>query len=462
MSAKEWQVAIFGTFDVANYGDLLFPILAEAALQKRLGSVRLRAFSYHSRSTPEWPYPVTSVSELPQLVDSLDGVLIGGGFIIRFDKVVAPGYFPPSPQIHHPTGYWLSPALIALQHNVPLIWNAPGMHRNPIPCWAKPLVRLALEQSPHVRVRDALSANTLRELNEQVQIEVLPDTAFGLPELIDPQQPTPAYRRLCETAGLHGPYLVVHAINGLERFLHLWKTHSATFARWQLLLLPIGPVLGDQESILGTGLPRAVSLATWPEPLLLAEILAHAQGVIGHSYHLAISALAFGVPIFSSADLSLGKYTALREYRGIHALPNGQAIDPKWFLQRLGTTPPCPQVSAAREQVHRHWDRVAELISQGPRSTSQALDRFWQALPGLLEETHLDWREECLSKQAELDELKVRLQQLTDLQAQQQELIGQTSGELERMYSSSSYRITAPLRSIRRGFRYLLRRWNRC
>jgi lipopolysaccharide transport system ATP-binding protein len=119
-------------------------------------------------------------------------------------------------------------------------------------------------------------------------------------------------------------------------------------------------------------------------------------------------------------------------------------------------------VSAAREQVHRHWDRVAELISQGPRSTSQALDRFWQALPGLLEETHLDWREECLSKQAELDELKVRLQQLTDLQAQQQELIGQTSGELERMYSSSSYRITAPLRSIRRGFRYLLRRWNRC
>lgn len=458
MSDKTWQVAIFGTFDVANYGDLLFPLIAEAELRRRLGSVRLHAFSYHPRTAPQWPYDVTSVSELPQLIGTLDGVLIGGGFIIRFDKMVAPGYYPPTPQIHHPTGYWLSPALIALQHNVPLIWNAPGMHCNPIPCWAKPLVRLALEQSPHVRVRDALSANTLSAISEQAQVEVLPDTAFGLPDLIDLQQPTPAYRHLCETAGLNGPYLVVHAIAGLESFLQLWKTHSALFARWQLLLLPIGPVLGDQESILGTDLPRAVSLDKWPEPLLLAEILARAEGVIGHSYHLAISALAFGVPIFSSADLNQGKYTALREYRGIHALPSGQAIDPQWFLQHLGATKPCPQVSAAQERLHHHWDQVAEIIAEGPRTTSQALDGFWQTLPGLLEEIHPAWREECLSKQAELNELKIRVQQLTEQQARQQELIGQTSGELERMYNSSSYRITAPLRSLRRGFRYLLRR----
>ncbi|RBL67417.1 polysaccharide pyruvyl transferase family protein, partial [Pseudomonas sp. MWU13-2625] len=97
MSDTQWQVAIFGTFDVANYGDLLFPLIAEAALQARLGKVRLQAFSYHSRSTPQWPYPVTSVSELPQLIDSLDAVLIGGGFIIRFDKVIAADYYPPDP-----------------------------------------------------------------------------------------------------------------------------------------------------------------------------------------------------------------------------------------------------------------------------------------------------------------------------------------------------------------------------
>ncbi|WP_047336198.1 MULTISPECIES: polysaccharide pyruvyl transferase family protein [Pseudomonas] len=458
MSDTQWQVAIFGTFDVANYGDLLFPLIAEAALQARLGKVRLHAFSYHSRSTPQWPYPVTSVSELPQLIDSLDAVLIGGGFIIRFDKVIAADYYPPDPQIHHPTGYWLSPALMALQHNVPLIWNAPGMHCNPIPSWAAPLVRLTLEQSPHVRVRDALSANTLSALSEQAQVEVLPDTAFGLPSLIDRQQPSAAYRQLCAEASLTGPYLVVHAIAGLESFLQLWKTHNALFSQWQLLLLPIGPVLGDHESILGADLPRAVRLPAWPEPLLLAEILAQAQGVIGHSYHLAITALAFGVPAFCSANLNQGKYTALRAYRGIRPLPAEQPIDPQWFLQHLSETGPCPEVIAAQEQVQRHWDRVAELIAQGPRPTSQVLNRFWQALPGLLEAPPPDCREAILSKQAELDALKIQVQQLTLLRRHQTEFTSRVDAELGRIHRSNSYRLTAPLRSLRRRLQHLLGR----
>ncbi|NBF06429.1 polysaccharide pyruvyl transferase family protein [Pseudomonas sp. Fl5BN2] len=458
MSDKEWQVAIFGTFDVANYGDLLFPLIAKTELQARLGAVQLHAFSYHSRSTPEWPYPVTSVSELPRLIDTLDGVLIGGGFIIRFDKLVASGYYPPTPEIHHPTGYWLSPALLALQHGVPLIWNAPGMHCNDIPSWATPLLKLTLELSPHVQVRDALSQATLSALSDQARVEVLPDTAFGLPNLIDLQQPSNEYRLLCEQAGLNGPYLVVHSIAGLESFLQLWKTHSALFAPWQLLLLPIGPVLGDHESILGADLPRAVSLPTWPAPLLLAEILGHAQGVIGHSYHLAITALAFGVPIFSSANLNSGKYTSLLQYQGIYPLHANQVIDPQWFVERLGQRCSCSRLIESQEQLRRHWDQVAELITQGHRPTSQPMNQFWQSLPGLLEETRLDWREECLSQQAELDQLKTQWQQLTQLHRQQQELMSQTRSELDRMYRSSSYRITAPLRSIRRRFKYLLGR----
>src|SRR5688500_17008770 len=103
-----WHIGVFGTFDVENYGDLLFPLIAEAELTKRLGRVNVHAFSYHARSRPEWPYPVTSLTELPQMAGSLDGVLLGGGLIIRFDKGVAPGYGPPTPSIHHPTGYWLS------------------------------------------------------------------------------------------------------------------------------------------------------------------------------------------------------------------------------------------------------------------------------------------------------------------------------------------------------------------
>src|SRR5437870_1060894 len=128
MGERRFEVGICGTFDVANYGDLLFPLIAEAELRERLAAVTLHRFSYHARKPPEWPYEVTSLRLLPQMIHRLDGMLIGGGFLIRFDKEVAPGYLPPTPEIHHPTGYWLTPALMALQHNVPLVWNAPGMH----------------------------------------------------------------------------------------------------------------------------------------------------------------------------------------------------------------------------------------------------------------------------------------------------------------------------------------------
>jgi lipopolysaccharide transport system ATP-binding protein len=40
MQEQPWQIGICGTFDVANYGDLLFPLIAESELTERLGALR--------------------------------------------------------------------------------------------------------------------------------------------------------------------------------------------------------------------------------------------------------------------------------------------------------------------------------------------------------------------------------------------------------------------------------------
>src|SRR5262245_7700076 len=135
------QLAICGTFDVRNLGDLLFPLLARHELGKRLGTVELRAYSYHSRSARTWPFEVETLSRLAQDLETIDGVLIGGGDLIRFDKEVAPNYLPPDPSIPHPTGYWLSPAVLAVDRGCPLVWNAPGIHGD-IPEWSHGLMRL--------------------------------------------------------------------------------------------------------------------------------------------------------------------------------------------------------------------------------------------------------------------------------------------------------------------------------
>ena len=91
MKDRVWQVGLVGTLDVDNYGDQLFPLIAEAELEDRLGQVQLHRFSYHAKTAAAWPYEVTSVTELPRLAASLDGLLVGGGFLVRFDKEVARG-----------------------------------------------------------------------------------------------------------------------------------------------------------------------------------------------------------------------------------------------------------------------------------------------------------------------------------------------------------------------------------
>jgi hypothetical protein len=429
MTDREWQIGIVGTFDVENYGDLLFPLIAEAELSERLGSVKLHRFSFHAKTPPEWPYRVTSVAELPRIAAGLDGLLIGGGFLIRFDKTVAPGYEPPASEIHHPTGYWLTPALIALQHGVPVVWNAPGMHRNEIPAWADPLMRLAFTLSSYIAVRDEPSQAALARFTAAGRTAVVPDTGFGLSRLLA-ETPSSELTRLRETAGLTGPYIVVQAALGLETFSRFVKKHADRFRGFRFLALPIGPVLGDDPAILERDLPGIVRLPSWPHPLLLAELISQAEAVVGHSYHLAITALISGVPAFTTQDLSRGKYTALAGFGTIFQLPAGRELDPDWFLARLGRAAPSAAVRATLDPLAEHWDRVAEALRAGRTDPQPAPGRFWQELPGLLENP------------------AARMEEMSRLLALARARIAAGDQRIAALRHSNSWKLTSPLRSF--------------
>jgi len=211
----------------------------------------------------------------------------------------------------------------------------------------------------------------------------------------------------------------------LKSFARFIRKHPHRFRDFQLLALPIGPVLGDHPAILEEDLPQIVRLSTWPHPLLLAELIGNAEAVVGHSYHLAVTALAFGVPAFCSADLSFWKYTALSDFETLYAISPGAEIDPQWFAERLGKRCPSPKAYAALDRLAQHWDRVAETIREGSVAVQPALDRFWQSLPILLET-----REELFAARTELAALR----------------------------RSPSMRVTAPLRFLMRNLKRLVGR----
>ena len=493
MGDRAWHVGICGTFDVANYGDVLFPLIADAELKERLGNVTLHRFSYNSRTPPEWPYEVTSVTALPQVIDRLDGLLLGGGHIVRFDKQIAPGYAPPSPKIHHPTGYWLTPALLALQHDVPLMWNAPGTDCHEVPQWARPLMDLVLTESRYVSVRDELSRAALARLTS-APVSVVPDTAFGISRFIDRQDaPSAEFERLREFGGLDGPYVVIQAARGVDGFVRFVANHPQAFQNLRFLALPVGPALGDESEIVARDLPGAVRLSEWPGPLLIAELIARSEGIVGHSYHLFITALAAGVPVFTQQDLSTGKFSALKRF-DIFTLPPEGAFDADWVLARLGRRTPSALARATNEPLGRHWDRIAAALRAARVPTAPALNRFWQSLPTLLEDAaaradeaiaalearrveteaervHAEaarmqaeaGRSHNAEIQAQLDEALGRLALARDEAAQRQarldesdRLLAAVRGhaaardrQVQEITASTSWRLTAPVRFLR-------------
>ena len=428
MTSRQLRIGLVGTFDVENYGDLLFPLIAQTELEERLGPIQLHCFSYGAKSAEDWPFPVTSVTELPRLAAGLDGLLIGGGFLVRFDKAVAPGYGPP-PGLHHPTGYWLSPALIALQHGVPVLWNAPGVHYEDLPAWADPLMELAFSSSSYIAVRDEPSRAALGRFADPDRIEVVPDTAFGLARrLAGP--PMPELARVRAAAGLTGPYIIIQGARNLgdgQRFL---RRHADRLRGYRLLALPIGPVNSDDTSVLDPDLPGLVTLPFWPHPLLMAGLIREAEAVIGSSFHLAITALTAGVPVFSPVDLSLWKYPGLLGFETIHPLP-AEDSDPEWFFSRLGRAAVSPRVGAAVDRLASHWDRIASALQGDNTGTSEAVGRFWQSLPDVLEEA-------ALRREAEAADLR------TEIAARDRRI-----ADLEE---STSWKVTAPFRFFGRRF----------
>ena len=382
---SSFHVGIVGTFDVENYGDLLFPLIAEAELRARLGDVRITAFSYHARNCAAWPYDVVSVADLPNVVGSLDALLIGGGFLIRFDKYVAPGYGPPDSSIHHPTGYWLTPALVAQQSGVPVVWNAPGMHCNDIPSWAEPILRLAIDGSAYVAVRDEPSREALARYATGGDVIAVPDTGFGIAHIAEPN--AARARAALDAAGVTKPYIVVQASTSQTWVGPFMKRHAAILADYQLVSIAISPVFGETPSALGDSWPTA-NLGDCSDPLLMAGLIAGASGVIGHSYHLAITALTAGVPVFTPVDLDEGKYTVLRAFDNVHRVSDVRAKPPQWFKTRLGKSGAsvAPALRDALQRVDAHWNRVGRVIREGKTPTTHApIGKFWQTLPAMLE-----------------------------------------------------------------------------
>ena len=364
------RIGMVGTFDVANFGDLLFPLIARQELARRLGPVEIHPYSYNARSAASWPFAVSPLERLPAEVGTLDLLLVGGGDIIRLDPLIALNYRPGSPDIHHPTGFWLAPILLAHTAKVPVAWNAPGVPLE-IPPWAHALVRASVAVSAYVSVRDQASHDRLTRVAGDARVEVVPDSGFNAAMLL-PDPP----------AG--SDYLVVQSRPQSSQ----WLTRVRELLqddRSQFVIAPVGPVTGDLIRP-PAKLPPRTTFCHPEHPNELLALIAGSKGVVGPSLHLTIAALSFGRPALRPTSSPLSKYRMLDGLKGVQEFDLHSAAT----AGKLPLVPDPSQLSDIQKKLARHWDAIAALAGaaaiRGPqRKWEPMMMDLWQSLPSRFE-----------------------------------------------------------------------------
>jgi hypothetical protein len=202
-----------------------------------------------------------------------------------------------------------------------------------------------------------------------------------------------------------------------------------------LLELPISPALGDAPSALG-GVEPVVSAPRWPSPVLLAEIIAHAEAVAAQSLHLSIVAVAAGVPVHRPAPAAGEKYEVVTGLPGVHVWGRDTGIGP------IGRSAPSVAARELAAQVAGYWDDVAALVGMGRYPVPAALETLVTGLPFELEALRAaaDEGARLRERATEADELQRRRDELEDEAVRLRARVAELERGLGRQVMSRAYR----------------------
>jgi len=126
MSARR-TIFISGMFDMNNYGDLLFPLVARTRLADAGFDVVAVSPTGGQADFPD-ALPTIDIGEMLSGSIAPAGILIGGGYMIHANSLAfLDHYGDPSLGNWAGAGLWLGATLAAALRDIPIAWNAPGV-----------------------------------------------------------------------------------------------------------------------------------------------------------------------------------------------------------------------------------------------------------------------------------------------------------------------------------------------
>ncbi|MDQ2105701.1 polysaccharide pyruvyl transferase family protein [Azospirillum isscasi] len=297
------HIVQFGSIDVANYGDLLFPLIAAYRLSDL--TTRMTLLAPLGGSVLRWPDSLPSEPADVALREGFacDACLVGGGDVVQANSTVIQDYAQDGITNRHALpSLWLGAALVAERTQARLIWNAPGVPRPFIDPRLQALVSSAVAANDYTSVRDPVSRRHLGLGDGGASVSVVPDTAVDVARLWPAPSLLPNYHGLFRARG--------HEVPKRAAVFHLnqWSRGraeeiAASIARiadgigCMPILLSIGLVHGDDTWVREVSAKLEVPHIAIDRPESLKDIaacLAHAVCYVGSSLHGFLTAFAYG------------------------------------------------------------------------------------------------------------------------------------------------------------------------
>lgn len=357
------RVAHFGTFDVDNYGDLLFPHVAEWRL-------------------PDWsvvhvsPTGVaTSFTDNRRSLgfeaadhEDFDYYLVGGGNIVNARPTTLAPYRDVARLAY--AGLWLGAAERASESGRPFAFNGPSISRSRPGNLERRLLKDAVSSAGYAAFRDEVSLGLVAGTNAVL----VPDTAFDIARM----WPYSAASATPPTGSIavHVNLRYVETIESTAAVLDQIVARTNGPVR----IVPIGPCHGDVAA--GQALAATMRTGARLEPVTtiraMANAIAGSELYIGSSMHGFITALAYGRrAMLVLNDTPMHKFLGVLRFAG---LPQ-EAISPSWeaLLQaeRLGFGLSDTARTNIYELLDRHWSSVMSA-ARGPGAEVSRLVKSWR------------------------------------------------------------------------------------
>lgn len=367
-----------GAFDLASYGDQIFPLVAAHELHRRLGEVELLPFAPlgspgDADGATSWSLGPWSPARCAEVARKATLVLCGGGEILHGDGTTyAPFYrIDRRDAAELRMDRWYIEVLGAAEDACPVVWHSPGV---PLDIEGEDAARVRTAAARHalLTVRDDGSRARLEAAGVDRTVDVVPDSAFLLPRILTPEALALRRERL-RAAGQYpddGPVVVVQG-NGTMRGLvtELGEALRELVPQARVTTVPVSPC--HHDGLFARDLSEGLGGRYWAVPddaplETIAAAIAGADCFLGVSLHGAITARAYGRPHVTLDPFGQAKLSGLADLLDSHG---SRAVDPVAAVKLVATrlsqgVAATPGSDGVAGRIDAHFDRIAEIATR--------------------------------------------------------------------------------------------------